>query len=873
MLSHVDRVWPASLPQRDVAGLPPWIADLLHPGKTARALHRAADALDRALPGWVERAAETIGRAAVHRIAPGVERACALLACRPLRRPERLLTLLASSYEREPHFWLLTALSGTDTAAVRAAWLAELDHCANSPVLAGSRAAWFAFARAMQGNWLSFRAFRDALAAGRALDAPTDERGYRAALERLGFWDHPVFSKWYRQVVYEVATQPDAALSFGASGWVRDFPGEDYLLDALAMAERNPDSWWPLHVLRWTSGVSAEDRELASKLQAFSRPALCLLSLVRPDLSPAVAAAWASHEHEAVIRWLTTATAATRLDPAWADQFLRPWVGAYGGDYTLAIGALCAMEPPLDYLPEAPEAGRRQAFHAEHFGPAVERAIENFFYVLVLGDDNFGLVWEQAKRGRATAMRALALRPDRAEQTAPLLFALSRERRGPARQAAQDALAALAQQSGLTDLARLEKRVDLAAAWSEEGSAAPLGRVWWDVSGFHVRLAVIDGEVKLQIFSQARPVAAAPAALRRDPVYAEIRRTRDDLAKRYRYFRRRFEQAMVEGIEYPGRDFAVLLANPVVRSLVSRLMLTVDGQPFQWTPADPLHDAELPAEITGAERVGIAHPVALHHDGQLESRQQQVVEARLAQPFKQVFREIYLVGEGERAAAGCERFAGRSLDARRAFALLRTRGYSPRQGDARKEWPGGFCAHLQWAQPDEEAGKLLAQLAPEFPVTSGPEWFARDDAPIPLSQVPPVIFSETLRDADLTVSRAAFGEMGFTSEETRRLRATLVRYLARAMGLTTIYISEDHAHALVEGTRAMYRVHLGSGSVLLEKSRRHLDLGPSLLTATDALLTESMDSLTAHIISLILTLSQDASIADPHFLSQLGVET
>jgi len=873
LLSHVDRLWPTSLPQRDVAGLPPWAADLLRPGKTARALHRAAEALDRTLPGWTERAAETIGRAAVHRLAPDVERACALLACRPLRHPERLLTVLASSFDPEAHFWLLAALSGTDTAAVRAAWLAELDRCANAPALAGSRAAWFAFARAMHGNWLSFRAFRDALTAARALDAPTDEKGYRAALERLGFWDHPVFSKWYRQVVYEVATQPDAALSFSASGWVRDFPGEDYLLDALAMAERSPDSWWPLHVLRWTTGVSADDRELVNKLQSFSRPTLCLLSLVRPDLSPAVAAAWASHEHEAVIRRLTTATAATRLDPTWADLFLRPWTSAYGGDYTLAIGALCAIEPPLDFLPEAPDTGRRQVFHAEHFGLAVERAIENFFYVLALGDDNFGLVCEEARRGRATAMRALALRPDRAEQTAPLLFSLSRERRGPARQAAHDTLALLARHSGVADLERLEKRVDLAAAWSEEGSAEQLGRVWWEVSGYHVRLAVIDGEVKLQIFSQARPLAAAPAALRRDPVYAEIRRTREELAKRYRYFRRRFEQAMVEGIEYRGRDFAVLLANPVVRSLVSRLLLTVDGRPWQWTPADPLREAELPADITGAARVTVTHPVSLHLDGRLESWQQQVVEARLAQPFKQVFREIYLVGEGEREAARCERFAGRSLEARRAFALLRGRGYSPRQGEARKEWPGGLCAHLQWARPDEEAGKLLAQLDPESPVTSGPVWFARNGTPIPLSEVPPVIFSETLRDADLTISRAAFGEMGFTSEETQRLRATLVRYLARAMGLTTIYISEDHAHALVEGTRAMYRVHLGSGSVLLEKSRRHLDLGPSLLTATDSLLAEGMDSLTAHIISLILTLSQDASLADPHFLGQLGVET
>jgi len=133
------------------------------------------------------------------------------------------------------------------------------------------------------------------------------------------------------------------------------------------------------------------------------------------------------------------------------------------------------------------------------------------------------------------------------------------------------------------------------------------------------------------------------------------------------------------------------------------------------------------------------------------------------------------------------------------------------------------------------------------------------------------VFSEALRDADLLVSRAAAGELGFTSEETRRLRATLVRYLARALGLTTIYVSEDDAHVIVEGQRAMYRVHLGSGSVLLEKSRLNLDLGDLRSGPMEDLVAESIDSLTARIIGIIGALAQDSQITDPRFLHQLGV--
>ena len=248
-----------------------------------------------------------------------------------------------------------------------------------------------------------------------------------------------------------------------------------------------------------------------------------------------------------------------------------------------------------------------------------------------------------------------------------------------------------------------------------------------------------------------------------------------------------------------------------------------------------------------------------------------MIDARIPQPFKQVFREVYLVAESERAATSCERFSGYPLVARRAFALLRGRGYSPRRGDALKEWPlHHLRARLQWARPEEDAGRLLAQTGISDPVTSGPVSFETDAGrPVSLAEVPPVVFSETLRDADLLVSRAAAGELGFTSEETRRLRSSLVRYLARALDLTNVYVGDKHLHVIVEGARALYRVHLGSGSVLLENTRRHLDLRSVTTEQVGELLAEGMDSLTARILGIIGALSRDGEITDPSFLRQL----
>jgi len=869
LLAEAEQVWPPRLPKREIGRLPPSVSDLLRPGRHSGPLRRAAQGLDHRLPGWVELAAAAVSEVATH-LPPAHQRLCALLARRPLLHPEPLLRSLAAA-RGEARFWLLVALSGTDTPAVRAEWLHHLRAWALAE-RPPHRALWFAFAWACQRGWLSWPDFRDCLVRGRLLSFVTGPDGYQPALAALGLWSHPTFAKWHHQVVYEVANQPDAPLSLRETGWIKAFPDADYLWSALDELERKPDLWWPLYVLRWAS-VSADDPAALDQLSRYSSPVLCLLSLVRPDLSPRAGDALGSSHHADVVAWLTSAGPAAPLDPAWAKGALADWTAAYGEALTLAAGAVCALEPPPDYHPTEHRVPRQRAFIREHLIPDFDRLMDNLLYVQALRKCHFPMICEEARRGVPAALRSFALWPEQAEQAAPILFRLTREGNRASREAARQALDLLGQHVGVADLARLERRVDLASAWSDAGLEGKPARAWWDVGGYHLRLAVMGGEVRLEAYSGARRLASLPAAVRRDPQYPDIRQARADLARSYRYFRGRFERAMVAGDAYSGRDFAVLLANPVVRSLVSRLVLAVDGEPFLWSPEEPLGDCSPPAELTAARSVSIAHPVGLLGAGALDAWQQRVIEGRIAQPFKQVFREVYLLADREREADACPRFSGQPLAARRAFALLRARGYTPGVGDAVREYPQHrLRSHLHWAAPGEDAGKQLGLGDEAEPVTSGPVWFEADGrGRVRLGLVPPVVFSEALRDADLLVSRAAAGELGFTSEETRRLRATLVRYLARALGLTTIYVSEDDAHAIVEGQRAMYRVHLGSGSVLLEKSRLNLDLGDLRSGPMEDLVAESIDSLTARIIGIIGALAQDSQITDPRFLQQLGV--
>jgi len=871
LLSLAAEAWPARLPSRDLAGLPPAVFHALPIASHRSPLVKAASRLDRALPGWPERAAAAIDRAVSGGITPDLQRLCALLAHRSLRSPHLLFRAAGSAGGAEARLWLLTALAGTDTPPVRAFWLEDLRNRVAAEPDAPNPALWFAFLRAFLGGWLTYADFRGCLTQARILSAAHPNGDYRAALSRLRLTSDPTFAKWYRQVIYDIAHQPDVSLTFRAGGWIRDFPGEDYLWDALHSLARKPDSWWPLHVLRRTSGIDGDDERLLSDLSGVPEIPLGLLSLLRPDLCRAVDRAIPVPHHEAAVTWLKTASAARPLDQRWLESHLRPWADQAGRALVLAAGALCSTAPPPDFPGPEDALLRRREFVRGLLLPEFDRFMDNLSCLHALRREHFDAICQNARLGRPAAIRALSLWPEKAQESAPLLFRLSRGGSKSARRAARESLEVLQARSRVGDLAAYEKRLDLASAWADAGLDGKTARIWWDVAGYRIRLSVAGGKVTLHTYSGKQRLAGVPDAVRRDPQYPEIRQSRADLARTYRYFRRRFEEAMVENVSYRGRDFATLLANPVVRSLISRLILLVDGDPFLWDPGDPLAECPPPAEIESAAEVRIAHPLDLSHRGRLSQWQQHIIDSRTAQPFKQVFRECYLVGERERTADTCSRLQGNPLTARRAFALLRSRGYSPRRGDAVKDHSdSGLHAHIQWARDDEGAGRLLARSDTTERVTSGPVWFTRGDAgPLPLSEVPPIVFSETLRDADLLVSRAASGELGFTSRETLRLRATLVRYVARALGLTTIYVSDDSAHALIDGTRAMYRVHLGSGSVFLEESRRHLDMGAVTSETLRDLIAESVDSVTARILGLIGALTRDDQITDPHFLNQL----
>jgi hypothetical protein len=166
---------------------------------------------------------------------------------------------------------------------------------------------------------------------------------------------------------------------------------------------------------------------------------------------------------------------------------------------------------------------------------------------------------------------------------------------------------------------------------------------------------------------------------------------------------------------------------------------------------------------------------------------------------------------------------------------------------------------------------------------------------VPLRDVPPVVFSEAMRDVDLFVGvssiaadvnwqdagtdrtarfdeywqRTAFGELTASAESRRDALAWMLPQLAIADRLTL-----EERYLRVRGDRRSYRIHLGSGNILMEPNDQYLCIVPGRGEGTAShgriFLPFEDDHRLSIILSKAVMLANDSAISDPSILMQIG---
>jgi len=281
----------------------------------------------------------------------------------------------------------------------------------------------------------------------------------------------------------------------------------------------------------------------------------------------------------------------------------------------------------------------------------------------------------------------------------------------------------------------------------------------------------------------------------------------------------------------------------------------------------------------------------------------------IVQPFKQAHREIYIVTDAEREThVYSNRFAAHILKQHQFNALALARGwrYKPLAGwdevesTATLDLPAWNLRAEFWINLAGEVGDDQTESNVYLYVaTDQVRFYARADEalegsgqPVPLADVPPLIFSEVMRDVDLFVGVASvandptwhdggpeqyrrywndysFGELG-ASARTRR--GVLERLIPRLKIADRCSFADRFL--IVRGELRTYKIHLGSGNILMEPNGQYLCIVPGRGTVTRGqtghlFLPFEGDQTLSVILSKAFLLAEDNKITDSSIVNQI----
>jgi hypothetical protein len=166
---------------------------------------------------------------------------------------------------------------------------------------------------------------------------------------------------------------------------------------------------------------------------------------------------------------------------------------------------------------------------------------------------------------------------------------------------------------------------------------------------------------------------------------------------------------------------------------------------------------------------------------------------------------------------------------------------------------------------------------------------------VPLADVPPLVFSEVMRDVDLFVGVCSVGndptwavdapqpfhdywESYATGELTAsaQSRRDVLEELLPRLKIASRCSLEDR-YLVVRGDLRTYHIHLGSGNILMEPNNQYLCIVPARgggieTSGTPLFLPFEGDGMLAIILSKAFLLADDRSITDLSITRQLGLQ-
>ncbi|MES9605187.1 DUF4132 domain-containing protein [Actinomadura sp. NPDC000929] len=438
--------------------------------------------------------------------------------------------------------------------------------------------------------------------------------------------------------------------------------------------------------------------------------------------------------------------------------------------------------------------------------------------------------------------------------------------------------------------AALAERTEVALRLPDLGFG-PGGVLRRELGDYTALVTITTGKAALTFEKGGAALKGVPAPVRRDHK-DEVKELRDLVARvnaQLVTLARALEGGFsVDAVHPFGRWRDTLLRHPIAGPAVRTLIWEIETAPGEWRTVLP-ETGELPDAADDAS-VRLWHPIRSGPD-EVRAWRDLLDERRIRQPFKQAFREIYLLTPAEvETATYSNRFAAHLVHYRRMFALFRARGWT---SALLGPWDGGgsdeAARTLAAGEWRVRFSHVLADWQGEHEI-AGTNWVVFDRRgdggwrEAALADVPPLVFSEAMRDVDLFVGvtsiaadpmwedgeaheywvRAWYADLG---ESARTRRDALERVLPRTKIADRCSI--EGRHLVVRGDLRTYRIHLGSANIVMEPDDAFLCVVPERRAAGAKVFLPFEDERLSLILSKAFLLAADAAIDDESILTQI----
>lgn len=391
----------------------------------------------------------------------------------------------------------------------------------------------------------------------------------------------------------------------------------------------------------------------------------------------------------------------------------------------------------------------------------------------------------------------------------------------------------------------------------------------YQIEDIELRLEIDEyGQSEIICTKEGKKLKNIPAKLIKHEYVKEIKVVHNSLKNQLIRVRQSFEEAMIKEEYFEVEELNILSKNPVISPIIRHLVFLHDDYLGYFVDGNLVNYKGEMHFLQPKNQVKIAHPVHLNAYHQWAYYQKDLFKKKIKQPFRQVFRELYSPNEDEiNEKIISRRYAGHPIQPKKTLALLKSRGWivSYEQGLQKIFYNENIVATIyalvDWFLPaDIEAATIEAIQFED----------RKSYQSISINQVPPVIFSETMRDLDLVVSVAHLAEVDpEASLSTVQIRAIIIEEMIKLLKLKNIKIKKNHA--FIEGNYGEYTVHLGSG-VVHKMATGAIFILPVHSEHRGRIFLPFMDEdpKTAEIISKIILLSEDTKIKDPSILRQIN---